>query len=242
MPGQMRSAGRQRTIGWHDAARSERKRFDAIVIGTGFARGRHGVPAGGGGVQDLRARARPALRSRRLSHDTRPRSCSRRPARASSSRRRPTSRAGCGAAITASTTSAISTTRLSVQAAGYGGGSLIYANVHLQAAARRVRRGWPDGVQRRRRRVELDQYFDLAAYMLRRHRRFPAAGQDPAAAERRRRSAARTLAHWFRTPLAVNFERDDADDRTPSGASSTPATCAAGAGSAAITRPRTRST
>ena len=50
-----------------------------------------------------------------------------------------------------------------VQAAGYGGGSLIYANVHLRmpAAAFNAAR-WPDGYSR----AALDPYYDLVAWML----------------------------------------------------------------------------
>jgi choline dehydrogenase-like flavoprotein len=51
---------------------------------------------------------------------------------------------------------------VSVQAAGYGGGSLIYANVHLRPPPEVFADKWPaayaDG--------ELEPYFDLAAYML----------------------------------------------------------------------------
>lgn len=49
-----------------------------------------------------------------------------------------------------------------VQSAGYGGGSLIYANVHLRAPAEVFARGWPAGYSRE----ALDPYYDLAAYML----------------------------------------------------------------------------
>lgn len=49
-----------------------------------------------------------------------------------------------------------------VQSAGYGGGSLIYANVHLRAPAEVFARGWPEGYSRE----ALDPYYDLAAYML----------------------------------------------------------------------------
>jgi cholesterol oxidase len=51
---------------------------------------------------------------------------------------------------------------LIVQGAGYGGGSLIYANVHLRAPADLFATGWPDGYSR----AALDPYYDLAAYML----------------------------------------------------------------------------
>ncbi len=46
-----------------------------------------------------------------------------------------------------------------VGAAGYGGGSLIYANVHLRAP-REVLKRWPVG------REELDPYYDLVSHML----------------------------------------------------------------------------
>jgi cholesterol oxidase len=51
---------------------------------------------------------------------------------------------------------------LVVQAAGYGGGSLVYANVAYRPPADLFARGWPDGYSR----PELDPYYDLAAYML----------------------------------------------------------------------------
>ncbi len=49
-----------------------------------------------------------------------------------------------------------------VQGAGYGGGSLIYANVHLRAPADVFESGWPAGYSR----AALDPYYDLAAWML----------------------------------------------------------------------------
>ena len=49
-----------------------------------------------------------------------------------------------------------------VQGAGYGGGSLIYANVHLRAPADLFAAGWPAGYSR----AALDPYYDLVAYML----------------------------------------------------------------------------
>jgi len=49
-----------------------------------------------------------------------------------------------------------------VQAAGLGGGSLIYANVHLRAPAEVFQSGWPAGCSR----AALDPYYDLAAWML----------------------------------------------------------------------------
>jgi len=51
---------------------------------------------------------------------------------------------------------------LVVQGAGYGGGSLIYANVHLRAPKEVFAAGWPAGYSR----AALDPYYDLVAYML----------------------------------------------------------------------------
>jgi cholesterol oxidase len=49
-----------------------------------------------------------------------------------------------------------------VEGAGLGGGSLIYANVHLRAPREVFSQGWPAGYSRQ----ALDRYYDLAAYML----------------------------------------------------------------------------
>jgi cholesterol oxidase len=49
-----------------------------------------------------------------------------------------------------------------VQSAGLGGGSLIYANVHLRALDAVFEKGWPSGYHR----AALDPYYDLVAYML----------------------------------------------------------------------------
>jgi cholesterol oxidase len=51
---------------------------------------------------------------------------------------------------------------LVVQGAGYGGGSLIYANVHLRVPSDVFTSGWPAGYSR----SALDPYYDLVAYML----------------------------------------------------------------------------
>ncbi|HWZ90882.1 MAG TPA: GMC oxidoreductase, partial [Polyangiaceae bacterium] len=51
---------------------------------------------------------------------------------------------------------------VSVQAAGYGGGSLIYANVHLRPPPEVFEDKWPAGYQAKK----LDRFYDLAAYML----------------------------------------------------------------------------
>ena len=49
-----------------------------------------------------------------------------------------------------------------VQAAGWGGGSLIYANVHLRPMPDVFAEGWPKGYDR----ASLDPYYDLVGYML----------------------------------------------------------------------------
>jgi cholesterol oxidase len=49
-----------------------------------------------------------------------------------------------------------------VQAAGLGGGSLVYANVQMRAPAAVFERGWPGSYNR----AALDPYYDLVAYML----------------------------------------------------------------------------
>ncbi len=51
---------------------------------------------------------------------------------------------------------------LCVQAAGYGGGSLVYANVAIRPPAEVFEQSWPQPY----RRPFLDPYFDLAAHML----------------------------------------------------------------------------
>lgn len=51
---------------------------------------------------------------------------------------------------------------VSVQAAGYGGGSLLYANVHLRPPEGTFDQNWPAPF----RGDSLERYFDLAAYMM----------------------------------------------------------------------------
>ena len=85
---------------------------------------------------------------------------------------------------------------LAVQAAGYGGGSLIYANVHIRPPNEVFERGWPAEYTGE----TLRPYFDLAAYML---------GATPIpqrlAKTLQLQRAADPPTSWFRTPLAVNF-------------------------------------
>ncbi len=49
-----------------------------------------------------------------------------------------------------------------IEGAGLGGGSLIYANVHLRAPNEVFNKGWPTGYSR----PHLDPYYNLVAYML----------------------------------------------------------------------------
>jgi cholesterol oxidase len=49
-----------------------------------------------------------------------------------------------------------------IEGAGLGGGSLIYANVHLRAPEEVFNQGWPSAYSR----TALDPYYDLVAYML----------------------------------------------------------------------------
>ncbi len=94
---------------------------------------------------------------------------------------------------------------VSVQAAGYGGGSLIYANVHLRPPDEVFDQRWPETY---RSRETLTPYFDLAAYMMQAapittHRRlFPTlvkAEQLKRTMERLERSG-----EFFYPPIAVN--------------------------------------
>jgi choline dehydrogenase-like flavoprotein len=84
------------------------------------------------------------------------------------------------------------------QAAGYGGGSLVYANVHLRAP-RRALASWPAELQN----GALEPYFDLAAYMLQ-------VSAVPDALDIQKTTAfedsTKGLGHSFRPPLAVNFD------------------------------------
>jgi choline dehydrogenase-like flavoprotein len=83
-----------------------------------------------------------------------------------------------------------------VQAAGYGGGSLIYVNVHLRPPYSLFDE-WPKEYAG----TQLAQYFDLAAYML---------GATPipqrlAKTLQLQRAAEQHPGSFFRPPLAINF-------------------------------------
>ena len=97
---------------------------------------------------------------------------------------------------------------ISVQAAGYGGGSLIYANVHLRPPRSVFNDSWPaEYRQAKNGDWGLDRYFDLAARMLG-VSLIPKRLAKTLQLER----AAGTLGgreHWFRVPLAINFNEHD---------------------------------
>ncbi|WP_437594665.1 FAD-dependent oxidoreductase [Sorangium sp. So ce1000] len=90
-----------------------------------------------------------------------------------------------------------------VQSAGYGGGSLIYANVHLRAPAEVFARGWPEGYSRE----ALDAYYDLVAYML----DIQPITRSPGGLPTKTRQMSEALAklrrkeQLFYPPLAINF-------------------------------------
>ena len=87
------------------------------------------------------------------------------------------------------------------QAAGYGGGSLIYANVHLRAPDD-VFDTWPQQYDR----LQLDDYYDLAAYRLD-VQTVPEPLQKTAQLELAGHALSKQFFRPFRPPLAVNFGR-----------------------------------
>jgi choline dehydrogenase-like flavoprotein len=93
---------------------------------------------------------------------------------------------------------------ISVEAAGYGGGSLIYANVHLRPPRDVFDHRWP----REFRNDRLEPYFDLTAYMLR-VVTIPYKLVKTLELQRAGKALKPNLNDgWFLTPLAVNFEVD----------------------------------
>ncbi len=94
---------------------------------------------------------------------------------------------------------------VAVQAAGYGGGSLIYANVHLRPPPEVFERRWPRVYQRK----YLNRFYDLAACMLDVHQmpqRVTKTEQLKRAADELGRAG-----DWFRPPLAVRFDAPGAN-------------------------------
>jgi len=95
---------------------------------------------------------------------------------------------------------------LVVQAAGYGGGSLIYANVQMRPPADLFDDGWPRGLTR----STLDPYYDLVAHMLdiRPIEPDPAIGDVPTKTRLMEDAATRLGrgAQLFRPNIAVRFE------------------------------------
>ncbi len=97
---------------------------------------------------------------------------------------------------------------VSVQAAGWGGGSLVYANVHLRPPRALFEHGWPAPYRSTPGQPwPLDPYYDLAAQML----EVAPIPLRLAKTEQLKHAAGDVAseAHWFRTPLAVNFTDPD---------------------------------
>jgi len=103
---------------------------------------------------------------------------------------------------------------LVVQAAGYGGGSLIYANVQMRPPAKTFDDVWPAAYSR----ATLDPYYDLVAQMLdiRPVEKDPATGELPPKTRLVEDAMARLgrRAQTFRPNLAVRFE-GAGDEPTP---------------------------
>ncbi|NJO37093.1 MAG: hypothetical protein HC871_05035 [Rhizobiales bacterium] len=101
---------------------------------------------------------------------------------------------------------------VAVQAAGYGGGSLIYANVHLRAPDEVFRKGWPEAYNR----TTLDPHYDRVAYMLNVR---PLPAQQRLRKTQRLKALAKTgglsdLVHAFDPPLAVTFDLEQQGEGT----------------------------
>jgi len=93
---------------------------------------------------------------------------------------------------------------VSVQAAGYGGGSLIYVNVHLRPPRELFDDAWPAEYQATADGWKLDEYFDLAAFMLQ-VSPIPKQLAKTLRLQETVQAVKSADSHWFRTPLAVNF-------------------------------------
>jgi cholesterol oxidase len=95
---------------------------------------------------------------------------------------------------------------LVVQGAGYGGGSLLYANVQIRPPADIFEEGWPGGYSR----MALDPYYDLVGYMLdiAPIEEDPATGELPPKTRLMEAATARLgrEAQTFRPNLAVRYE------------------------------------
>lgn len=93
------------------------------------------------------------------------------------------------------------------QSAGYGGGSLIYANVHLRPPPEVFANQWPEGYSRE----ALDPYYDLVAYMLD-VRPITESHRAPPTKTKVMRDVAVKLgrgAHFIYPPLAIKFSEVD---------------------------------
>ena len=117
---------------------------------------------------------------------------------------------------------------VSVQAAGYGGGSLVYANVHLRPPRAVFDDRWPRAY---RGRALLDPYFDLAATML----EVRPATEHPKFATFSKSKELEQVAsklgrkeHFFYPPIAVKFAAGPNAHRVQQGACTACGRCSTG--------------
>jgi choline dehydrogenase-like flavoprotein len=96
---------------------------------------------------------------------------------------------------------------ISVQAAGYGGGSLVYANVHLRPPRSAFGEDWP-AVHRDRH--GLDDYFDLVASMLEVApvSQYPDFHKQITKSHQLRKAGESLGTRVFHPPLAIRYEND----------------------------------
>jgi cholesterol oxidase len=104
-----------------------------------------------------------------------------------------------------------------VQSAGFGGGSLIYANVHLRAPQEVFQKRWPSVHTRE----ALDPYYDLVAHMMELER-YDAQRPDLPLKAKRMQNAARSLNRgdqFFFPPIAVKLGNPDSEAQNRFGVS-----------------------
>jgi cholesterol oxidase len=98
-------------------------------------------------------------------------------------------------------------TMMAIQAAGYGGGSLVYANVHVQPPESTFDSGWPTAINL----TSMKSYYDLVAYML---NLAPIPANNLPPKTKAMKTAANDLhrgGQFFYPNLAINFDQP-ADD------------------------------
>ncbi len=108
---------------------------------------------------------------------------------------------------------------IAVQAAGYGGGSLIYANVHLRPPMKAFEKGWPKAyTPSRESPFPLQHYYNLVAWMLEAmpivDKNFPngrLAGGIPTKAQQLEQVAKKGT-NFFYPPLAIRYTDPPPED------------------------------